>query len=129
MKTCDDSKLPEDNDTDIDGDVDNDGRIVIEQQYQLDAPVGKVWRAISVPALRDHWLPGLDLASSEPVHTVPGQEVRYIMRERQPPFIESQVSLHIRPASDGGTVLTIVHAVRVAAEAANDSGGVYMLAA
>ena len=26
--------------------------------YEIDAPPQKVWRAISIPELREHWLPG-----------------------------------------------------------------------
>ncbi len=29
----------------------------IELEYDLDEPPQKVWRAISIPAFREHWLP------------------------------------------------------------------------
>ena len=40
--------------------------------YELDAPPEKVWRALSIPALRDQWLPGGDLADAEPLAATPG---------------------------------------------------------
>ena len=47
----------------------------IVQDYDLDAPPQKVWRAISIPELRAHWLPAADLAAAvEPV--VQGRAVR-----------------------------------------------------
>ena len=125
MKTKDDSKFSSSADTHAGLASDT----AIQQHYRLDAPAEKVWRAISMPALREHWLPDLALASPVPVHSVPGQEIRYAMRESQPPFLESVVTLHIRPAPDGGTILTIIHAAGVAAEAANDSSAVTMCAA
>lgn len=37
--------------------------------YQLDAPPEKVWRALSIPAFRERWLP----AEVEAVSAVPGR--------------------------------------------------------
>ena len=34
--------------------------------YELDAPPDKVWRAISIPELREHWLPEKHLADADP---------------------------------------------------------------
>lgn len=101
----------------------------LTQEYRLDAAPEKVWRAISIPALRRQWLPDLDLASPEPRHVAPGREIRYAMRESSPPYLASEVALRIEPAAGGGTVLTIVHAVEAAAEAANDGGATLMRAA
>ena len=74
--------------------------------YQLEARPETVWRAISIPALRETWLPAL--AGAEPVVSVPGAEVRYTMREATPPFLESVVTFQIRPNA-GGTELRIIH--------------------
>src|SRR5690349_4244849 len=57
-------------------------------EYDLDAPPEKVWRAISIPALRDRWLPKGDLAQAEPVASKPGEEIAYAMRDDAPPFLE-----------------------------------------
>ena len=81
--------------------------LVIE--YELDAPPEKVWRAISTPALRDKWLPDGDLAEAEPVACEPGAEVRYRLRDEEPPFLESLVTFQVRPDGGGGTILRIVH--------------------
>ncbi|WP_197034957.1 SRPBCC domain-containing protein [Herbaspirillum sp. RV1423] len=123
MKKSDDSEHSDGENADLEPSA------VIQQRYRLDASVGKVWRAISVPALREHWLPDLELASPDPIHSVPGQEIRYTMREAQPPFLESEVTLHIAPAPGGGTILTIIHAASAASDAANDGTAVYMCAA
>ncbi|KMO14023.1 SRPBCC family protein [Methylobacterium platani] len=81
----------------------------IEQAYDLGEPLEKVWRALSIPALREHWLPGSALAAPEPVAVTPGEEVSYRMREAAPPYLESTVTFHIAPNGTGGTCLRIVH--------------------
>lgn len=78
-------------------------------EYDLDAPPEKVWRAISIPAFRDRWLPGGDLAEAEPVATEPGVEIRYRMRDGAPPFLDSVVTFRLRPGAAGGTILRVVH--------------------
>jgi uncharacterized protein YndB with AHSA1/START domain len=74
--------------------------------YQLDAPPEKVWRALSIPAFRERWLP----AQVEAFSSVPGQELRYRLREDEPPFLESVVTFQLAP-NDGGTELRIVHSL------------------
>jgi len=49
-------------------DRDDERKLVFE--YDLDAPPEKVWRAVTIPALRARWLPQTDLAESEPVSSV-----------------------------------------------------------
>lgn len=78
-------------------------------EYELDAPPEKVWRAVSIPAFREKWLPKQELADSEPVSTAPGEEVSYRMRDGEPPFLESVVTFQVRPDANGGTILRIVH--------------------
>ena len=78
-------------------------------EYELDAPPEKVWRAISIPAFRDKWLPNEALVSAEPVSSEADEEVRYSMRESEPPFLESVVTFQVRPNADGGTKLRIIH--------------------
>ena len=78
-------------------------------EYELDAAPEKVWRAVSSPALREKWLPREELADGEPIVTAPGEEVRYRMREDAPPFLESIVTFQVRPNTEGGTILRIVH--------------------
>ena len=78
-------------------------------EYELEAPPERVWRAITIPAFRERWLPEGELADTEPVSTKPGEEIRYRMREDTPPFLESIVTFQIMPDANGGTVLRIVH--------------------
>jgi uncharacterized protein YndB with AHSA1/START domain len=77
--------------------------------YQLDAPPEKVWRAISNPVFRERWLPNAELADAKPVSSKPGEEVCYRMRDDEPPFLESIVTLQVRPDIAGGTRLRIIH--------------------
>ena len=99
-------------------------------EYRLDAPPEKVWRAIGIPELREQWLPSQLLADAEPVVSMPGEEIRYRMRDDEPPFLESTVTLQIRPDADGGSRLRIIHVLDDARlTAANDSGQLLMRAA
>ncbi|WP_211129513.1 SRPBCC family protein [Serratia surfactantfaciens] len=98
-------------------------RLVLE--YSLDAPPEKVWRALSIPELREQWLPTGDLAQAEPLAATPGEAVSYRLRDDQPPFLESVVTLQIVPNADGGSVLRITHQP----DAANDGPTTVMRAA
>lgn len=81
----------------------------IEWDVELAEPPQKVWRALSIAAFRDRWLPPENLASPEPVSSLSGRELSYRMREPQPPFRESVVTFRIAPNEAGGTRLTILH--------------------
>jgi hypothetical protein len=82
----------------------------IALEYELDAAPEKVWRAITVSAFRERWLPQADLAEPEPIASVPGVEVRYRMREGTP-FPESTVTFRIEPGREGGALLRIIHRI------------------
>ncbi|MAB13789.1 SRPBCC domain-containing protein [Parvibaculum sp.] len=102
------------------------------QEYELDAPPEKVWRAVSDPAFRKKWLPGRDLADAEPVSVETGEEIRYRMRDDEPPYLESIVAFQLRPDERGGTILTIVHGLadaRLLPPASNNNESVMMRAA
>ena len=77
-------------------------------EYDFDAPPAKVWRAVTIPALRERWLPDCDLAGAEPESTIAGEEVRYRLRDSEPPFRESHVIFRIEPNEDGGTRFRII---------------------
>ena len=104
-------------------------------EYELDAAPEKVWRAISVPGFRDKWLPEGDLADADPVATAPGEEIRYTMRDGEPPFLESVVTFQVRRGADGGSILRVVHGLTDArlvprmVPPANNNGPLMMLAA
>jgi uncharacterized protein YndB with AHSA1/START domain len=74
--------------------------------YQLNAPPEKVWRALSIPAFRERWLP----VEVEALSAVPGEEVRYRLKEEEPPFLESVVTFQLAP-NEGGTELRIIHSL------------------
>ena len=98
-------------------------RLVLE--YSLDAPPERVWRALSVPELREQWLPTGDLAQAEPLTATPGEAVSYRLRDDQPPFLESVVTLQIVPDAGGGSLLRIIQQL----DAANDGPTTVMRAA
>ena len=77
--------------------------------YELDAPPEKVWLAISNPALREKWLPKRELADATPISSISGEEVRYRMRDDEPPFLESIVTFQVMPSATGGTRFRIIH--------------------
>lgn len=83
-----------------------DAALVLE--YDLDAPPAKVWRAVTIPALRERWLPGSDLAGAEPESSIAGEEVRYRIRDSEPPFRESHVIFRLEPNDAGGTRFRII---------------------
>ena len=103
--------------------------------YELDAPPEKVWRALSIAAFREKWLPKAALADAEPVRSVPGKEIGYRMRDDEPPFLHSIVTFQLRSNADGGTHLTIIHRLadrrsrQVLPRAANNNGRCLMRAA
>lgn len=107
----------------------------IELEYEIDEPPQKVWRAISIPEFRENWLPKEALADPEATSLTPGQEVRYRMRESDPPFLESVVTFRISPNATGGTSLRIIHELastsfnQMTMAAANNNGTPVMLAA
>jgi uncharacterized protein YndB with AHSA1/START domain len=82
-------------------------------EYELDAPPEKVWRAISIPAFREKWLPKDALVSADPVFSAPGEKICYGIREDEPPFLESVVTFQVTPNADGGTRLRIVHQLAI----------------
>ncbi|QDG75195.1 SRPBCC domain-containing protein [Labrenzia sp. PHM005] len=85
------------------------GSVAIEQDYQLDEPPEKVWRALTIPALRNHWLPEGDLSDPDAVHIEPGKAISYRMRDAGPYNGESVVTFQIHPEPGGKTRLQIVH--------------------
>ena len=91
-----------------------DAALVLE--YDFDAPPEKVWRAVTIPALRERWLPDSDLAGAEPESSVAGEEVRFRLRDSEPPFRESHVTFKIEPNEAGGTRFRIIQ------EACDDRG-------
>lgn len=104
-------------------------------EYKLDASAEKVWRAISIPAFREVWLPSDALADSQPVSFNKGSEIIYRMQGKAPYFIESLVSFQITPDAEGGSILKIIHQPTqtisefVPSISINDDSDYFMLAA
>ena len=83
-----------------------DAKLVLE--FDFDAPPAKVWRAVTIPELRERWLPDCDLAGVEPETTIANEEVRYRLRDSEPPYRESHVIFRIEPNEAGGTCFRII---------------------
>ncbi|MBO6858600.1 MAG: SRPBCC domain-containing protein [Roseibium sp.] len=79
----------------------------IVQEYELEAPPEKVWRAITIPTFRERWLPDHDLAQAEPVAVIQNEEILFRLRDDAPPFLESVVQFQLQPISSDRTLLTI----------------------
>lgn len=107
----------------------------IVQEYELEAPPEKVWRAITIPTFRERWLPDHELAQADPVAVIPNEEILFRLRDDAPPFLESVVQFQLQPISSDRTLLTIRQRLadgRLASRdtwAANSNEPVMMLAA
>ena len=105
------------------------------QQYELDAPPEKVWRAISIAEFREKWLPKEALAEPQSLSETPGREIRYKLRDDAPPYLESTVTFTIAPNASGGSSLRIIHELtgatfeRLSKSVANSNSPTLMLAA
>jgi uncharacterized protein YndB with AHSA1/START domain len=80
-------------------------------ECEIDEPPQKVWRAISIPGFREHWLPKQALADPDATSVTPEKEIRYRMRDDDPPFIESLVTIQISPNAAGGTSFRVIHEI------------------
>lgn len=78
-------------------------------EFRFDEPPEKLWRAISTPGLREHWLPDAELADPEPSVVTPGEALRYRMRDSEPPFLESVVTFRVEGRESGGASLQVIH--------------------
>ncbi|MGL4491061.1 MAG: SRPBCC family protein [Rhizobiaceae bacterium] len=81
----------------------------LELEYELNEPLQKVWRAISIAEFRKQWLSNDALAASEATTVKPNEEISYRMRDDASPFLESTVTFRIFPNASGGTSLRIKH--------------------
>lgn len=90
----------------------DDGQEAIDPlvfEFQFDEPPEKLWRALSTPGLREHWLPEAELAGPEPSVVTPGEALRYRMRDSEPPFLESVVTFRVGAGDSGGSSLHVSH--------------------
>jgi len=90
----------------------SENEIVVD--CELDAPPGKVWRALTVPELLDAWLapeaPGARI-DRRLLAAEPNRSLRYGWREERPgeTGVDSVVTFHLVETDRGGTRLRIVH--------------------
>ncbi len=91
----------------LESDAAEDDELVFD--YELDASPEKVRRAMTVPELRERWLPHPDVVEVAPESNSACDEVRFRLREPEPPYVESVVSIDIKPNGSGGTWIRIVH--------------------
>ena len=89
-------------------------------EYELDAPLTKVWRALTVPEFIERWLlppKAQDSAHARPpprisLHLLEAEEqrfVRYSWREQGIPVVDSTVTFELAPNAAGGTTFRILH--------------------
>ena len=86
-------------------------------EFELEAPLAKVWRALTVPELVERWLParpGADMPEGafrlDVIDSEPDRWIRYRLSEGTGSLAESVVTFRIAPGEAGGTRLAIVHA-------------------
>lgn len=84
----------------------------------LDAPPEKIWRALTIPEYRDHWLQKPDNVSLH-LETVNAHSLlTYRWKERNE---ESLVTIELTPHENGGTGMRLTHAPLVIPAAANSN--------
>jgi uncharacterized protein YndB with AHSA1/START domain len=91
---------------------------ILRFEVELDAPVAKVWRAVTIPEFVERWLPARPTepeATPSPPMSIRllDQEVcrfvRYGWRDEGQASPESVVTFHLRANEAGGTTFRIVH--------------------
>lgn len=81
-------------------------------ECDLEAPPAKVWRALSVPELREAWLGEPDAGPAKVLRADPDSQ---LVLDWPSDGRDSTVTFEIAPGEDGGTHLRIVHAPRTLA--------------
>lgn len=107
---------------------------VLTFEYELDAPLAQVWRALTIPEYVVRWLvaPPVEFESGSDerrdalqprprslrlLDAEPNRCVRYGWSEEVSPFLESVVTFRLNPNENGGTTFSIVHELGVTAKA------------
>lgn len=111
----------------------NEDALVFE--CALDAPVEKVWRALSIPEYLERWLkPSAEKIDLAVVNSEENKSLTYRWRESGQGAIvgaeDSVVTFEITPMTDGGTWFRLTHAPMALPVAANSNmAGPMMMAA
>jgi uncharacterized protein YndB with AHSA1/START domain len=82
-----------------------DGRLDFD--CELEAPPEKVWRALTIPALRERWLGADAPAEPEVIAAEPPHRLSWSWREDGEP--DGVVTFTLTPTESGGTALRLVH--------------------
>jgi uncharacterized protein YndB with AHSA1/START domain len=83
-------------------------------ETELDAPPEQVWRALSVPELREAWLGAPETGEAEVAAADPPRRLDLTWPT---PDGDSLISFEIAPGEAAGTRLTVVHRAPVRVEA------------
>ena len=99
--------------------------IVVE--CELEAPLEKVWRALTVPELAAAWLDAPDGnaagASYEVLDALPFSRVRYAWHDAGTTEPNTLVTVELSPQPDGGTWFRLTHSAEKAPRAAANFNG------
>ena len=91
-------------------------------EYELDAPLAKVWRALTVPEFIERWLLPVEPKTQTDAPSPPSARislrlieaedlkfVRYSWREPGMPVLDNTVTFELAPNISGGTTFRILH--------------------
>lgn len=91
-------------------------------EYELDAPLAKVWRALTVPEFIERWLLPIEPKRQTDAPSPPSARislrlieaedqkfVRYSWREPGAPVLDNTVTFELAPNTSGGTTFRILH--------------------
>jgi uncharacterized protein YndB with AHSA1/START domain len=91
-------------------------------EYELDAPLAKVWRALTVPEFIERWLLPVEPKTRTDAPSPPSARislrlieaedlkfVRYSWREPGIPVLDNTVTFELAPNTAGGTTFRILH--------------------
>ena len=100
----------------------------------LDAPLEKVWRALSIPEYLERWLkPSAEKIDLAVVNSEENKSLTYRWRDSGRGAIvgaeDSMVTFEITPMSDGGSWFVLSNAPMALPVAANSNHGPMMMAA
>jgi uncharacterized protein YndB with AHSA1/START domain len=98
----------------------------LDFEYELDAPLAKVWRALTVPEFIERWLLPVEAQTETEADARPAPSprislrmldaedqkfVRYSWREHGAPLFDSTVTFEVSPNTSGGTTFRILHEI------------------
>jgi hypothetical protein len=99
----------------------------LEFTFEFDEHPEKVWKAISVEAFRQQWLPDQNVL--EVLHEAHLEQLELLIEEAEPPHERGVVTFSVRANCRGGTIFGVVHRRTMVRAAANDAAPTMLLAA